>query len=207
MAQFADDFLNDSPYWTVVVSQDLLISTNSVRDRIENLVTASLQDTNCKHILVASGASIENYALDPRVTRVANLPGYVPVNTFGERIDIHPVAKPDQTCFNEYALHRLIHGKRSACNLFHVGDGCDEKECEYDHSRLSENAWKAVRFLCYTRPRVDGAGCRRVGRYLSHGCHRTTCDRNKCKYAPEQHRLNQEVHHWKLGRLRYWKMM
>ncbi|KAH7068709.1 hypothetical protein FB567DRAFT_541033 [Paraphoma chrysanthemicola] len=207
MAQFADDFLNDDPHWTVVVGQDPPITTNSVRDQIEDFVTASLQDTNCKHILIASGASTKNYALDSRVTRVAILPGYVPVNASGERIDIHPVTKPDQTCFNEYDLHRLRHDERSPCSNFHIGDGCDEKECEYDHSRLSEKARNAVRFFCYKKPCADGSSCRRVGCFFGHGCLRTTCDRNKCKYAPEQHGLSRELHHWELGRLRYWKMM
>ena len=133
------------------------------------------------------------------------LPGYVPVNAAGQRVDENIVQRPADSCFDDYREYKRRNGRVRSCNDYHLGDGCDGEECQYNHSEITDDVLSVLCFLSQRTRCVYGGACRRVNCYFGHACHWKDFGGKhpKCKFQDGEHGVDQTVHHWKMGRLRY----
>jgi hypothetical protein len=83
---------------------------------------------------------------DGKTEITADLPGYIPVNAAGHRVDANIIQPPTQSCLDDYREHKIWNGRVGSCHDFHVGDGCNGQACLYDHSAVSDDVLSVLLF-------------------------------------------------------------
>jgi hypothetical protein len=112
-----------------------------------------------------------------------------------------PLSRPQDECFEKFNAYK---SRGRSCLKHHLGEGCDEAGCSYDHSEAGENVLSVLRFIMQTSVACSDRGaCRRVNCCFGHGCSKEGCGDKGCRFKADTHDVDQEIHHWEMGTLRY----
>ncbi|KAF2830525.1 hypothetical protein CC86DRAFT_402560 [Ophiobolus disseminans] len=101
------------------------------------------------------------------------LPGHIPVNKDGERLD-YCIKKPTAACRQAY--NDYVSTNKNPCLRFHIAGTCNLGEsCKYDHSEICDNVAWFLRYLARRKRCRWGSACRRLDCMYGHVCQDTRC--------------------------------
>jgi len=101
--------------------------------------------------------------------------GHIPVNKHGQRLDyaITRLEKKDHDEFNA----RKVEGKKP-CKWYHLANDCHRGDaCAHDHSELSADLLRVLRYQTKRTPCEHGSWCQRIDCIHGHVCQSQRCSR------------------------------
>jgi len=100
--------------------------------------------------------------------------GHVPVNETGHRLDYH-MELPSPADRQAYA--EKFGSGAPPCRSFHLGKGKCRfgSNCSFDHSQISSQICKVVKYMTKRNPCAMGSGCHRADCMYGHVCQDTKC--------------------------------
>ncbi|KAL2816480.1 hypothetical protein BJX63DRAFT_137076 [Aspergillus granulosus] len=120
---------------------------------------------------------------------------FIPVNKDGERIDIY-VPPPSPEVWELYVKRSKV---RKLCNNYHLGGGCDNENCEFDHSAADSNSLNVMKYILRQHVCTKGARCRLLNCYVGHHCQKGGCRGIKpCRFGRRAHTLDVTVAQWEV---------
>jgi hypothetical protein len=126
---------------------------------------------------------------------------HVPVNQAGQRLDYY-LRRPSAPERQAFAQRFSSHGVSKPCRWFHLVNACRHgDECPYDHSHLSPDIHRVLRYMVKKVPCIKGSECRRVDCMFGHVCSNPQCvqdDSDSCTLG-RFHRVDPVFASWTRG--------
>lgn len=120
--------------------------------------------------------------------------GFVPLNQYGQRIDL---ALPER---NAAALKALKeHDLDILCKSFHLTGSCEEKDCSKTHGCVTVDVLLALRHLARGVGCNKGSDCRMQDCFRAHMCHKDECfstPKHICGVGKDLHFIDAQVRFW-----------
>ncbi|KAG9189053.1 hypothetical protein G6011_05921 [Alternaria panax] len=209
MARFKTDLTELQDYRIAVVSTP----GEMVQLRKESIEASGKELPVCRFILIATQSPelVLGYEQESNKIKVIDqLPGYIPVNAAHYRVDYEVGPPPPKSSWAEYQRYVKSNNDAKCCNRLHLGDGCNNQECEATHGKITAGMLKCMRFMCLRERCMDGGKCRRITCFFGHACFKedlTDDKKHECKFKDFEHGIDKEIHHWEKGRLRYKRIL
>lgn len=121
--------------------------------------------------------------------------GRIPINAGGHSINTYL----DPPTSIQWDLHKARISKKKLCSPFHVGKGCNAKQCAYDHRPLSSDERDCMQYALRELPCRKGGTWRDGLCFMGHTCrHRGyKGGRNMhCKLPVRSHMIDLVVVEW-----------
>ena len=113
--------------------------------------------------------------------------GYVAVNQNQHRLDAY-IPPPTNDAINRLKARS---DRQKLCNSKHLIGKCDNENCGYDHSPITEDLRPALELLSRSMPCPKRGDCRNENCVYGHICQRTDCKhrggKSFCRISPQMH--------------------
>ena len=113
--------------------------------------------------------------------------GYVAVNQNQHRLDAY-ILPPSNDAVNRLKARS---DRQKLCNSKHLIGKCDNENCAYDHSPITEDLRPALELLSRSMPCPKRGDCRNENCVYGHVCQRTDCKhrggKSFCRISPPMH--------------------
>lgn len=126
----------------------------------------------------AEGSKTTSTAVKAPVKNVLNAKNGIPINRFGQRIDLklRAPSREDLEKFEKRIASRKL------CNEHHLRDACYAYGCRYDHGAVDAAILNTLRHKARTIACSQGEKCRKLDCFCGHQCPWGDCGNPKCAF-------------------------